>query len=205
MFEFSHFAQLLVNILAVGGGFLVGYFLTLIAANTLDRAVLRKKSPRGLHKVLRFLGGLLGAILVALIVFGHGQGWNLFGGAAGSTGTGNGRDAPQLITTPANDTPPETPKPTLAPTVTRIRITILGGGDVKSKHFYKLDDDPNARTFDEVKAVVQPAAKQAVKPGVEIRFAQKNRLPQDHPAVTMLVQWLRESCGLTVAFPPDGS
>ncbi|CAN5383838.1 hypothetical protein BH11PLA2_BH11PLA2_07940 [soil metagenome] len=205
MFELSHFAQMLVNLLAVGGGFLAGYLLTMLIAKFIDRAVIHRQSPKGLHKVVRILGGLAVAILVALIVFGHGQGWNLFGGAANGSGASDGKDAVQPISTPYTkpETPPEQVKP-LPLSTERIRITLLGGGDVKEKKFYRIDDETVPVNLADVKAAIQKRMNVlATKPMLEVVFAKQNRLPQEHAAVTQLVQWVQDTARLTVTFPPD--
>ena len=73
-FDPAHFAQFLVNCLAVGGGFLAGFILTGVLVWWIDRTFLRKQSPDPLKRAARYFGGLVVAILVALLVFGIGGG-----------------------------------------------------------------------------------------------------------------------------------
>lgn len=201
-------AQFLVNCLAVGGGFLVGYVLAGGAAWWVDRSFLRKKTPPLVRRLVRILGGIAAAIIVALLVFGRGggglgggQGEGVGSGTTSGTGPGQGSvtDAPPPTTRPA---PPVAAKD-VPPPDARIRVTVLGGPDVKDQRFYLVDDDPSPRTFAEAKAAVlarKDAAPQ--KLGVEIRFTTRNTLPRDHPAVTLLADWARDA-GLAVVFPAE--
>ena len=141
-------AQFAVNILAIGGAFLLGQWLTAVAL-----WFLAPKSPPGLRRGCRLIGGTALAVLVAIIVFGHGQGWTLFGGGGAGISKGNGPTeqkgdgtGPATVTVPTQPSP--TP-PTTTATGPTVRITILGGTDVKDERFYRLDADP-ARTFTEL-------------------------------------------------------
>lgn len=85
-----------------------------------------------------------------------------------------------------------------------MRITLLGGTDVKDQRFYLIDDDAAPKSLAEAKAAIQKAKDATSKTlGLEIRFASQNALPQDHPAVTQLARWAREVAGLTVTFPAE--
>lgn len=208
-FNAARFAQAIVNGLAVAGGFLLGYVLTMAAGWAIDRWIARGKTPAGVHKVARFLGGIAMAVLVALIVFGHGQGWTLFGGglAGEDNGTGKSTAAVPAVTKKEPDhteKKPPTAPPDTTPARERVRVTMLGGRDVKDQKFYLIDDDPTPRTLAEVKeAVLKKKETTPEKLAVEIRFAAQNTLPQDHPAVQMLARWARETAGLTVTFPAE--
>lgn len=216
LFAFSlnaaRLAQLVVNLFAVAGGFLVGYVLTILFGWLLERFLFKFKFASGVHKIARMLGGIALAVLVAMIVFGHGIGWNLFGG--GADGDGNGETGGQ--TAPATGATNPTPgdNPTAAPvpsapkaiptTQERIRITILGGRDVKDAKFYLIDDEPSPRSFAEVKAAVQKKKETTTKPfGLELRFAGQNAIVANHGSVLQLSTWARETAGLTVTFPAE--
>jgi hypothetical protein len=198
-------AQLLVNCFAVGGGFLAGYVLAMIAGKVIDRFLLGRKTPQSLQQGFRYLGGTAMAILVALIVFGHGQGWTLMGG--GLEGTANQTGSTETNPTTANrDTPAPDPGKvsTSLATEERIRITMLGGSDVKDQRFYQIDDDSQPRTLTEVKGVILKRKESTTKSiGLEVRFASRNALPHDHPAVGLLAKWARESASLPVTFPAE--
>lgn len=202
----SQFAQLFVNCLAVLGGFLAGYLLTALFANAIDRMAFRRKSPQFLHRSLRLLGGIALAALVAFIVFGHGRGWNLLGGGQDGTGESEKTGSPSFINvTPEKPAPPSPPPTPVETSGKRIAVTILGGTDVKAQRFYLIDADATPKSLAEAKEIIRRAAEGAeMAPNVEIRFAASNRLAFDHPAVTLLQQWLRKDLKLNVIFPPDG-
>jgi hypothetical protein len=203
----ARLGQLIVNCLAVGGGFLVGWFVCAAANVAFDRFLIHRKSPRGLHKATRNTGGLALAVLVAFIVFGHGHGWTLFGG--GGPGDENGGKV--TVAGPKDDAPKSDDKTVpvalkdVPPVDERIRVVILGGDDVKAERFYVVDDALGPKTFAEatVAILARRSAAAGKRVGVEIRFPQANALPQDHPAVTRLARWVRTDAGLTVSFPAD--
>lgn len=199
-----------IKCLAVGGGFLVGYFAGGVIAFALDRWVFAKKSPDALKKVIRMLGGLLLAILVAMIVFGDGGGGGLLGGT-GSEGVNKGTPNPETPgktdpATPKDDKAKPAPSPVQPadprPTEVTIRVTVLGGGDVANERFYLIDDDRTPKTLQEVKdAVTARKAAEKRKTVVAILFPPKNALPREHSAVTRLAKWANEDAGLDVTFP----
>lgn len=202
-FNPARFAQLVVNLLAVGGGFLLGYLLAGGVVWWLGRG----KAPDGLKRTARLLGGVAVAVLVFLIVFGHGLGWTLFGGGLAGTDNGSGKgpaDRTEPVST-APDRPPVQPAKPLPPAGERVRVTLLGGPDVKDQRFYLVDDDPAPRTLDEVRTAALRRKEEAGAKGlaVEVRFAATNTLPREHPAVTRLERWAAEA-GLTVTFPAEG-
>jgi len=204
-------AQFLVNCLAVVGGFLVGYVLTGGLAWWLDRSLFRKTTPPVIHRTVRVLGGVIAAVVVALLVFGRGgggvgggQGEGIGSGTASpgsGTGTGTGTNGETAAPSPAP--PPAAPAKDVPPPEARVRVTVLGGPDVKDQRFYLVGDDPTPRTLAEAKAAIQAKKDSAPeKLGVEIRFTARNTLPRDHPAVTLLADWARDA-GLAVVFPAE--
>lgn len=203
----ARFGQFLVNCLAVGGGFLAGWFLAAVAGLAFDRFVIHRTSPPGLHKASRNTGGLLLAVLVAIIVFGHGHGWTLFGG--GGAGVENGgqtaTSGANADLTKSNDGSKPISIKTTPPVDERIRVVVLGGDEVKAERFYVVDEAIEPKSFAE--ATVAILAKRDASPGkrigVEIRFSPTNALPPDHPAVTRLARWTRSDAGLSVSFPAD--
>jgi hypothetical protein len=203
----SRMGQLVVNCLAIGGGFLAGWFIVAFLATLANRSVRRKGPPSKLQKATRNLGGIAAAILVAIIVFGHGQGWTFFGG--GADGSSNGGETKENLAGTTEKPGGEKTTPVsvkISPPVDeRIRITILGGDDVKNEAFYIIDEDAKPKTFDEAKVAIVGKRDQLTqkKVGVDIRFSAANALPQDHPAVTRLARWIRNEAALTVSFPAD--
>ena len=207
----ARFAQFAVNLLAIGGGFLAGQAVTALAAWFFLRWLTRGKAPPSLKRAVRLAGGVAGAVLVAIIVFGHGQGWTLFGGGGpaaenGAPATGTGPGVPPA-TPPATEPKPPPPPPTvreLPPDAERITVKLLGGDDVKDERFYVVADDPAAKTLAEAKAAVTARRTAAGKPvGIEVRFAPRNTLSRTHGAVTSFVDWAHAR-GLPVLFPADG-
>lgn len=192
-------AQLVVNLLAVGGAFLLGRWLV-----GLGVWLLVPKAPPGVRKAAQLLGGVGLAVLAAIILFGHGQGWTLFGGGGTGAGKGNGpTEQAGQGTTPVTATVPTPATPATPPTARAdgeaVRVTVLGGTDVQGERFYKLDADP-PRTFAELTAVLDGRRQIGKKFHVELLFTTSNTLPRDHPAVTRLAGWAQAN-GLTVSFP----
>lgn len=207
MLDTSKAAQYLLRGLAVGGAFLVGYVLTWVVAKLLDRSLTAGKSPSAVHKSARFLGGLLLAVIAAIFLFGPGGDGLGFGGGPGEgkgqgTGEGKGGDATrptQPIT--ADVKAPDQTKAEAVPPEQRVRVTMLGGEDVKDERFYLLDDDRTPHTFAEVTATVSAKKSASAKPvGIEVRFSATNTLPRNHPAVLRLTNWSQAN-GVTVSFP----
>lgn len=202
--------QFLVNGLAVAGGFLVGWVLSGLAAWFLDKRLTRGKTPAGVHRVAKILGGVGVAVLVALVVFGRGTGWNFLGGGgtgdgdspAPSTGKG-GPGGPNTgpPTTDPGKTPPTPIDPTPPATRERVRVTLLGGEAVKNERFYLIDDDATPRTLAETRAALAGRKEAAKLPlGIDLRFAADNALPPTHPAVTLLANWAQQN-GVAVTYP----
>lgn len=196
-----NYTQLLVNGLAVGGAFLVGYLLAGAVAWWLDKSAAAGKAPRGLHKVAKYLGGLTLAILVALLLFGRG-GAGLGGGTGDGFGSGTGAGTNAGTGTSAVSVEKVTP-PSTAKVMQTLRVVVLGGADVVAGKFYRVGEEPNAMALADAKAAVL-AAKAAAGDktlGVEIVFPPANALDPSHPAVTAFAAWVRDGAGLTVTFP----
>lgn len=195
-------AKLIEGILATAGGFLIGYLLAAIFGWFFDKYLLKRKSPALLHRILRLLGGLILAIIVAMMVFGGGGG----SGNGTGDGAGDGKASPTAGTLDPNakadpKAPPVKPSKSAEE---RVGITVLGGTDVQENRFYQIDDDPAPRTFAEVKDHVRKKKELETKPlGLEIRFAERNALPRDHSAVRQLEAWARDVAGLSVTFPAE--
>ena len=192
-------AQAAVNVLAVGGAFLAGQFFT-----TVGFWFLAPKAPPGLKRGGRLVGGAALAVLVAVIVFGHGQGWTLFGGGGGGDSKGNGPteqkgDGTGPATTPVTAAVP-TPATAADAAGPKVRVTVLGGSDVKDERFYRADADAAVQTFAELTAALDARRGIGKKFHVELLFTTANTLPRDHPAVTRLTTWATAH-GVTVSFP----
>ena len=149
-FNPDRLAAMAMNALAVGGGFLAGYLATALAAYFLDRWLTNGKSPVGLHKTVRAVGGVCGAVLVALLVFGDGTGTGRGDGpgTTPSTGAGAGTTA---VTTNALDPATKDKLPEPSRTEEIVRVTVLSGADVVGELFYVVEGHAEKRTLDEVK------------------------------------------------------
>lgn len=161
-FDPDRIAAMAMNALAVGGGFLAGYLLATLAAYFLDRWLTGGKSPVGLHKTVRAIGGVCGAVLVALLVFGDGTGTGRGDGpgTTPSTGAGAGTTAvTTLAPDPATkDKPPEPPR-----TEEIVRVKILSGVDVVEERFYVLDGETVAVTLEGIKRELAARKKASAK------------------------------------------
>lgn len=193
-------AKLIEGALATVGAFLVGYVLVALLGWLFDKYLLKRKSPELLHRVCRLLGGLILAILVAMMLFG--------GGGGSGDGTGDGAGTGTASPGPASNVESTDPKAVAAkvapPVEVRVRVLVLGGTDVKDQKFYVVDDDPAPLAFADAKSAIQRKKDATAKSvGLEIRFPVQNALPRDHPAVAQLARWAGEVAGLTVTFPAE--
>lgn len=193
-------AAFAMNVLAIGGGFLAGFALTAVATYFADRWLTGGKSPAGFHKVIRMIGGVCGAIIVALIVFGSGNGGTSDGpgkgdGTTEKTGNGSG-------TTVATHQQPVLPPPPIPETTAieeTLKITILSGSDVKDAKFYLIEKDRTAKTLDEVKDAIKTRKATATKP-LAIDILLTPRTDRNNSGVLDLESWARDA-GMRVILP----
>ncbi len=142
-FSKNSIAALFTGCLAVAGGFLAGYLFGALLAFAFDKYVVRRASPHGLHKVIRYSVGLIVAIIVALLVFRGGTGGGDGNGGSGTGGTPGER-------TPDTESQPDTASPqNTKPEQSKIQIDevvsvkIFGGADVEAgtERFFQVDND----------------------------------------------------------------
>jgi hypothetical protein len=203
--------QVIVNLLAIAGGFLVGQLVTHWSLRLLGHLAFRRQPPEKLLIVLRVLGGVLLAILVALIVFGEGSGFGLF--SAGGDGKGGSpkvevkegtgktdppkKDEPVKVEEKSKQDEPKDSEPER-----RATVTLLGGQDVRDDRFYLLDGDRTAKTLAEVKAAVE--GRQKADPGRPVKLLEirvyRNSVARSHQAVRALEEWATET-KMDVKFP----
>ena len=143
MFNFGEdeIKRLFMNCLMVVGGYVVGYVLGMLAATGFEKMVTHRKSPDGLHRVVRTLCGLLAAILVALLVFRGGG-----GGVGDGTGPGTNENS-QTGGPHTQSTDPSTRATTPIPaeakvTVEAVRVKVLAGDEVEkgTVRFYQVGE-----------------------------------------------------------------
>ena len=187
-------AAFIVKCLAVGGGFLLGYFLGGAVAWALNRWVFAQKAPDQLKKAVAVLMGVALAILVALIVFGDGGG-GLFGG--GGSGEGpvtpdDGKQGPPPVV-PKDEKKEQAPKPPpVKPTPGDVPVTILAGDEVRGGKFYVIGDQ-EPKTFEEFKEAVAKR-RQEMKEELVLVFRFKGaELSATHPEMQRLTAWLKQA------------
>ena len=213
-FNGERFVQFGNNMLIIAGAFLVGYIFGWFMIWQADRWIFRRHLPGQFYQVARLVTGILFAILMAIILFGHGSGWTLFGGGGegndngetDKTGTAvEGEKSPGTIdsTSPKVEVPVAEETPADIDTPNRIEITLLGGSDVKESKFYLIGDDTQPKTFTEVKDAMAGKAGNSKEPlAVVIRFRAHNRLASDHVAVIQLRDWAGpKGKGYTIIMP----
>ena len=193
-------AALVMNFLAVGGGFMVGYIVTTVTAFFLDRWLTRGRSPEGLHKTVRMVGGVCGAILVALLVFGSGS-----GGTSDGPGKGDGTTEktgssgnPTTVSTEAKPITPPTVPETKAIDDT-MKITVLSGADVKDEKFYLIEKDRTPRSLEEVKTAVVSRKTSSTK-SLAVEILLNPRTDRNNSGVLDLESWARDA-GMRVILP----
>ncbi len=144
-FSKDNLSALVVGCLAVAGGFVGGMVLGMLAAKGFDRFLVRTESPKGLHKVLRYTGGLIVAILVALMVFHGGGGGDGGPGAGGGPTPGDHPNNGGAQTTAPGPDAPIAPTPVPIPPKIQIDdaviVTVYGGADVEAgtQKYFQVD------------------------------------------------------------------
>lgn len=199
-------AELVHNCLLVAGGYLVGHLAGGLIGWALGKYVFRQDKPELLHQASRTLGGVTLALLVALYVFtGRGKPQGEGGDGRGTpTPEGGSSAAPSAPAEPAPNLKPDLPPPpTVTPGEVTLRVTVLGGEDVRQDRYYVLDDDrANPKTFAELKqAILERKSRERGRVMLAILFPPRNALPREHPAVTQLGRWANEEAKLDVIFP----
>lgn len=193
---------LVVKGLAVGGGFLVGYFLGTAVAWALDRWAFAHKAPPQLKKVVALVAGVALAVVVALILFGEG-GNGLFGRGGEGDQKGatpdEGKKAPEPRPEEPKEKEPPKPKVVPKPTPGDIRVAILGGDEVKEGpnregRFYLVEGNPEPMTLTQLKKFVDQRREINAKaePVLIFRFRDIPLTPTQ-PEMQKLTAWLQEA------------
>ena len=193
-------AAFVMNVLAVGGGFLAGFALTALATYFADRWLTGGKSPAGFHKVIRMIGGVCGAIIVALIVFGAGNGGTTDGpGKGDGTTEKTGNSSGTTVSTHQQPVLPPPPIPETTAIEETLKITILSGSDVKEEKFYLIEKDRTAKSLAEVKEAITTRKAATTKPlAIDIQLAP--RTDRNNSGVLDLESWARDA-GMRVILP----
>ena len=148
---FDHAGKVVIGALAVGGGFLVGNLLTLLACRVLAKFAFKQRLNETLEKALRVIGGIAVAILVAFLVFRGGSGWGFGGGGSGEgsgeEGKGEGKPAEERPSDKPKDPSKVDPK-TIE--VTEVGVTVLTATEYPRS--FRFDGERDGRTLAEAKA-----------------------------------------------------
>jgi hypothetical protein len=197
--------QFLHNCLLVAGAFLVGYILGGLIGWAIGKWALKQKSPDTLKQIGRPVGGIILALIVALLVFtGMGKRFGEGGEGSGTPNDSGKKDAatntdhsanPKVIPPKVDQTPPEA----------TVRVTVLAGAAVRSERkYYLLDDNSTPVTLEELKdAISARKAKTKGRVVLQVLFSSDPNLapPRNDPKVTDLTRWATEEAGLDVTFP----
>lgn len=199
--------QMVLGVLAVGGAFLLGYVSVMLLLSVGLRIVTKKLVPLRLNKLLRIVGGLALAAIVAMFVFGDG-GMGYGAGAGGLPGSGKGAPDRKRTASPtaAELQPPvrETvpPDSDLKPE-RRVRVTVLGGA-IQSGRFYQFETQPGGLTLDELKTLVADRRDKPGSPLTQIEIMVYRDSPDVGGKVVRDLQTWSNSQGLRVVYPPVG-
>ena len=196
--------QFVHNCLLVAGAFLVGYILGGVLGWALGKWAFKQKSPDTLKQLGRPVGGIILALIVALLVF-TGMGKPLGEGGEGK-GTPNDSGNKDAATNP--DHAPirrsyrrksirRRPKPPFASQFGRSRRE-------SERKYYLLDDNSAPITLEELKDTISGRkAKTKGRVVLQVLFSPDPNLapPRNDPKVTDLTRWATEEAGLDVTFP----
>lgn len=183
-----------IRVLAVVGGAVVGALLTSLLVWLAGKYWFKRQAPWPAKKLLRTLGAIAGALLVASFLHLSGGGWGLFGG--GGTGSGESGDRGGSKGQEALNQSKEKPHAIASPGAERVRVTVLGGALVHPPAYYRVDGRPGAAELKDVQDLVRSRREQAKSLAAVDILIYDNSLGQDTEPVKKLQAWVRES-GLT--------
>ena len=197
--------ELVTGLLMVAGGFLVGYVLGGVVAWSAGRWAFKQKDTQIFQRLGRPIGGVLMALLVAVLVFTgkgkpHGDGGD--GKGSSSNDPDAGKNPPAKIEPKLPDLPPvkpNDPKSADAP----ILITVYGGTRVGgSDRFYRLEAENELRTLASLQeAIATRKSSEKGRLSILIRMPENAaERPGDPRLITQLTEWAN-SQGLDVTFP----
>jgi len=188
---FGSFGHLVTGLLAVVGAFFVGNILTGILVWSFYRGVKKRQCNPLAMRVLRLMGGVVLALIVAAIFFGEG-GFGLRGG--GETPGPDGLPGKGGLIDEGKDSKKEA-NPEQKSDVSseeRIRVTMLGE-EAKDDRFYLFEDQPQPKSFAEIKDLILQRKLTSAKPVTEIAiYTYKNTTDRANPIVTRLDKWAQE-------------
>ena len=120
---FNSAGRAFVGILAVAGGFLIGNVAALIVCRLLAKFAFRRTINVNVEKFCRVAGGIIVAVLIALMMFRGGPGWGFGGSGEGEgPGAGGAEKVDSLKERPKIDPKKSVQEPN---EITKVRIEIL--------------------------------------------------------------------------------
>jgi hypothetical protein len=152
-------AYLFKGVLAVVGGYAVGFVFGFLVAKGFDRYIVRTVSPHSLHTAVKHTCGIIAAIIVALIYFESGKGNGGGEGPGDGTKPGDtqatGGTLPTTATT-SSATKPE-PPPVKFQIAEAVKVRIAFGNDVEpgTEKFFQVNDAAEKTDLAGVKAAVK--------------------------------------------------
>jgi hypothetical protein len=184
-------AERVIKLLAVVGVAAVGGLGLGFLVRVLGKFLMVRQIPPRLMLLIRGLGAVVMGWVAWLILFGPGGFWGmgLGSGAGEGSGKGTGKGTAQA-TQPAGPTSRTKPDHTL-------QIVMYGGARVKHNRFYLIAGETEARTFPDLKKVLQEKKKELGLQGIEIMIYDDSVDPR-HVAVRDLEEWARDQ-GFTVS------
>lgn len=200
-----------INALKVLGWFIGGFVFMWLAIWIGYKSTFGRPCPEPVRKIATWGNAVIWALIAALILFTTGS------GTGPGTGTGPSGDGDQQQpTTDPRSGPREEPTPREKPETPsdrdeslkgdgRIDVVILGGVNEPQDRYYRLGNDPERITLVELKDRLRTLQQDESKPlkGIVIVF-ENDILRSDHPLVTLLKKWARETAGLAVTEPKAG-
>ena len=201
---FDNFGRIALGFLAIAGGFMLGNLTMWFVSRFVCKIVIKKKPAELLEKILRLLGGIIGAILVALLVFGDG-GFG-FGGSGGGRPGGPGGDSQQQPNDSKDELkdPPKkektNPKETPDSDVETVKITIRKAVDYpKSFQFEGEKEGCDLAAAKKLLRSIKESSKGKLKQVAIHVYA--NSTSKKNQDVEDFEEYVK-SLGLTPSYPP---
>ena len=200
--------ELVTGLLMVAGGFLVGYILGGIVAWGVGRYVFKQKDNEILKRIGRPAGGVLLAIIVAIIVFtGKGKPHGEGGDGKGSPDTAS--QNPNAKTDPKPQDPALKKPPDVVPSDLVLQVTVYAGAGAQGDRCYQLGDARSLVNFpDLTKEILARKAEVKGKVSIAILYPDNpdhvpgNPPGQLHQNVARVVQWATGEAKMGVMLPP---
>jgi hypothetical protein len=148
--EIGPVERVVITILAVAGGFLIGFVLTHVVGRLLGKFVFKHETSGRLLRVARFAGGIAAAILVYMLLNGEG-GLGLGGRGGGGLNPSPGESKEKTDKeTPREDVKTPQKKDVTVVALDEQLIVYVLRADAPAKRFYQIGKDSQPLTLDDV-------------------------------------------------------